>query len=250
LLYRPVNVKPWIVTAAFCCSALAASCGQSPEVREQDPRGASSLAFEVSPGVTVSTSNYRVTGPGGFASAGTVAVGSTALVTVNLAGVPPGTGYDVELSATASDGVTTCVGASPFDTASSSPVSVVVELFCTAPIAAQAAPPAPPGPPGNGTVNGSATFNMCPVADTLDVSPAEARVGGHLSLVATAHDSNPPPGGLSYRWRANGSLLPGLTQPSLTFTCTSVSNVTLAVSAFDGDAACNQALTAAVVCSP
>jgi hypothetical protein len=253
LLYRPVNVKPWIIAGAFCCSALATACGQAPDARERDLQG-TSQAFEVSPGVTVSTATYRVTGPGGFASAGTVAVGSTAFVTVTLGGVPLGTGYTVALSATASNGVTTCAGASPYDVTGSSPVSVVVELICAAPNAAPPQPPPqPPGPPpgaGQGMVSGSVTFNMCPIVDGLDVTPAEARVGGHLALVATAHDSNQGPVPLSYRWRANGSLLPGLTQPSLTFTCTSVGNVALAVSAFDGDAGCNQALTATVVCSP
>jgi hypothetical protein len=235
LLYRPVNVKAWIIAGAFCFSALATGCGQAPDARELDLRGATSQAFEVSPGVTVSTATYRVTGPGGFASAGTVAVGSTAFVTVTLAGVPVGTGYDVELSAMASDGVTACTGSSAFNVPSSSPVSVVVELICGVP---------------TGAVNVTASLNLCAMVDSLDIAPAEARIGGHLALAATAHDTDTGPSALSYRWRANGILLPGNTQSALTFTCTSLGNVALAVSAFDGDPACNQALTATVVCSP
>lgn len=221
------------LAAALVLSLVATSCGQGSDV-ESHERGASSLAFEVAPGVVVSTATYQITGPGDFNSAGTVPVGSSASVPVTLSGIPIAAGYSLTLFATASDGVTTCTGSTPFDVTSSSPITVVAVLECGVP---------------EGTVNVVASINVCPVVDTLDVSPAEVRVGGKIALSATARDSDSGPNPLAYRWRAGGSLLAS-TQPSLLFTCTSVGAVTLSVSASDGDLACSQALTATLTCSP
>jgi hypothetical protein len=101
-------------------------------------------------------------------------------------------------------------------------------------------------PTGQAQVTGS--VNLCPVLDSLEAIPSELRVGGHVTLNAGAHDSDNGPSSLSYRWTANGGTIPGQTQPSLMFTCTSVGAVTIAATVSDG--ACTDALTLTLTCSP
>ena len=71
-----------------------------------------------------------------------------------------------------------------------------------------------------------------------------------MSLLATAHDSDNAPSPLSYRWQANGQDISGQTSPSLTFTCTTVGNVSVQVIVSDGDSACNASSSITLTCSP
>jgi hypothetical protein len=222
-------VKRLLLTTV-CSVALAWGCGSNEH--DLPGGGSSAYAFEVSPGVTVTTATYRVSGPGGFTSAGQVAVGDAADVSIPLSGLPVGVGYQLDLNATASDGVTECMGSSAFDVPSTAPVTVSVHLFCGVP---------------SGDVSVTATTNICTMIDTFDVLPAETRIGGRISLSAVAHDSDDGPSAITYKWRTNGRLLNGLTQPNFTFTCTSVGNVTIAVSASDGK--CEDSLSATITCS-
>jgi hypothetical protein len=71
-----------------------------------------------------------------------------------------------------------------------------------------------------------------------------------MVLNAAAHDPDNAPRAISYRWTANGGVLPGQTQPTLTFTCTSTGSVVIGASVFDLDPNCADILTANLVCSP
>ena len=222
----------WI---GFCGAALALSaCGQGAGADDRGS-GAAGQALDIGPGVTVTSASYRVIGPNGFSSAGTVPVGSSADVSVPLSGLPAGTGFEIDLAATASDNMTVCMGTTDFDLPMGGSTTVVVHLTCGVP---------------TGSVSVTATTNVCPVVDALQVLPNEVRVGGHMNLTATAHDSDNGPSPLGYKWFANGGQINGQTTPTLTFTCTSAGNITIKVTVTDGDVTCNDSASATLVCSP
>jgi hypothetical protein len=221
--------------AALATLFLLAGCGQGPLDKGGGPAAATGQALEISPGVTVSSASYRIVGPNGFTSAGTVSVGNSADVPVMVAGVPIANGYELDLAATASDGTTVCEGSTSFDVTTSGPFTVVVHLTCGIP---------------TGQIQVTGGTNTCPVLDLLEAVPAELRVGGRVTLHTGAHDSDNGPASISYKWFANGHVISGQTQPTLMFTCTSAGVVTITASVSDGDAACTDSLTAPLTCSP
>jgi hypothetical protein len=239
IAHEALTVKRLISSTLSLCSmfALVPGCGQgeSPSGRQQLPAGASGEALNLAPGVTVSDATYRIAGPNGFSSAGSVPVGESPDVSVPVSGLPPGTGYTMDLSALASDEMTICDGRTQFTVPSGGSVTVVVHLTCAIPV---------------GDIRVTATTNLCPVIDSLEANPAEARIGGHMVLSVVAHDSDNGPSVITYKWSANGRALPGQTQPTLTFTCTSVGSVAVRSGVFDGDPNCVDTLIANLVCSP
>jgi hypothetical protein len=54
--------------------------------------GRGGVALQISPGVNVTSATYAIHGPNGFSTTGTLTVGATANVTVNVTGLPVGTG--------------------------------------------------------------------------------------------------------------------------------------------------------------
>ncbi len=193
------------------------SCSQGSTGSED--AGAIGLALQVSPGNNVSSATYTISGPNGYESAGTVAVGDSPDVPVVVQHLPNGVGYQMEVSGTASDGVTQCQGTASFDVANNATSTVLVHLVCGV-------------PSGDLQLNG--TINICPMLDGLSANPSAIRVGGTAALTTTAHDADNGPAPLSYQWSANGALLktPG---PNLTFACSSPGDVTIKVVLSDGD---------------
>ena len=216
------------------CGLALAGCGQGSGSELAGRAGASGQALDLGSGVTVTSASYRITGPNGFSSAGTVAVGDSADVSVPVSGLPPGTGFQMDLAATASDGMTVCEGVSTFDVPASGTATVVVHLTCGIP---------------SGEAQVTATTNICPAIDALQALPTEARLGGHMSLSVSAHDADNGPNALAYRWSANGRTLNGQVQSTLTFTCTSVGSVTIMVAVSDGTP-CTDSATVTLTCSP
>jgi len=183
--------------------------------------GSVGQGLQVTPDASVSTATYAVSGPNGFASAGIVLVGDSADVPVTLSHLPVGEGYELDLSGTASDGITVCEGSTIFDvTDSAATLTLVVHLSCAVP---------------SGDVDVQATLNVCPVIDGLDASPMTLVLGGVSSLRVTAHDSDNQPAALSYSWTVNGVRLAHQVGPALSFACSSAGDVTILAGVSDGD---------------
>jgi hypothetical protein len=202
-----------------------------------DTTGSVGLALQIAPDITVSSASYSVFGPNGYTTSGTVPVGSNSNVAVVLNGVPIGTGYTMNVSALASDGVTACTGAATFDVQDSVTSTIVVHLVCRQ-------------PPGTGKAAIDSTLNVCPLLESLDAIPAEALVGGILSLDAVAHDADQGPTAMTYTWTVDGVAVVG-SAPHLAFTCPSAANFELAVTVADGDPnpACADKLSVSVTCT-
>ncbi len=78
--------------------------------------GAGSVALVLSPGTSVSTFAYSITGPSTYS--GSIDVASSSAVTAVIGNIAAGTGYALTLSGTSVDGKTSCAGTSaPFTVA-------------------------------------------------------------------------------------------------------------------------------------
>ena len=200
-------------------SFLAAGCGQEGATRGSEASGSIGLALQVSPGSVVSEATYTISGPNGFESAGTVAVGDSPDLAVVVGHLPLGIGYEMDVTATSSDGLADCDGTATFDVTDSATSTVIVHLICGAPA---------------GDINVTGKVNICPVLDSLGASPSQVAIGGIVLLTAAAHDADNGPAALSYTWTANGADLKQRSQ-NLSFACSTVGTVTLKVTASDGD---------------
>jgi hypothetical protein len=178
------------------------------------------FGLELSPGVTVTQAVYTISGPNGFFSAGNVAVGESADLLVPVGVLPIGNGYELILSAPASDGQTICEGNSLFDVANSNPTTVTVQLACAIP---------------SGDLAVTATLNICPMIDSLGASPTDVTLAGTIAVTSAAHDSDFGPSPLSYKWTINGAPLPPQVAPNLNFACSQAGTFNFTLSVSDGD---------------
>ncbi len=209
--------------ARVCWAAALAgmtACGQAPSAGSSGPSGAADFGLQLSPGTTVTQGVYTISGPNGFFSAGNVAIGESADLAVPLDHLPIGTGYTLNVSALASDGLTSCDGSTIFDVTNTGPLTVTVHLVCAVP---------------SGDAAVTATFNVCPMIDSLSASPTDVRLGGTVALTSSAHDSDLGPSPLSYKWTINGAALNTLLQPNLNFACTALGTFNFTLSVSDGD---------------
>jgi hypothetical protein len=217
---------PFLLTGLLGCGAAS----ESPASRELGQ------GLQVSPNGTVDTATYAISGPNDFASAGTVPVGSSPEVPVVVSHLPVGVGYELELNATASDGIVTCQGSATFDVAdSSATLTLVVHLECAV---------------ASGDLDAEATLNACPVIDGLSANPVAVVLGGVSSLSVAAHDSDNGPSPLAYSWTVNGVKLPKQKASTLSFACSSAGQVTIAAGVSDGDPdpSCADAMSITVSC--
>lgn len=200
--------------------ACEVACGQSPNAGGSGLPGAVGLDLQLSPGVTVSRASYTISGPNGFFSAGNVAVGESAELVVALGALPIGVGYELNLTARASDGLTICNGSSMFDVTDGNPKSVTVHLECAVP---------------SGELSVTASLNICPMIDRLGASPTDVKVGGLVALTSSAHDSDLGPSPLSYKWTINGAALAPQSSANLNFACSQQGTFNFTLSVSDGD---------------
>jgi len=212
----------WLVGRVGWGALLASlvACGQSPGAGGSRQSGAVGLGLQLAPGVTVSQAAYTISGPNGFFSGGNVAIGESTELLVAVGSLPLGVGYELNLTARASDGLTICEAKSLFDVPNGNPQSVSVHLECAVP---------------SGELALSDTLNVCPMIDSLGASPTDVKVGGLVTLTSAAHDSDLGPSSLSYKWTINGAALPPQSAANLNFACSQPGTFDFALSVSDGD---------------
>jgi hypothetical protein len=189
-------------------------------------------------GATLNSASYAITGPGGFSKTGTIDVSHSTTLSATIGGLPSGNGFSITVSATATDGATSCLGSASFNVAAHATTTVNLHLLCHE----QART-------GGVTINGS--LNVCSVLDAVSATPNEVIVGGSLSLSASAHDSDSAPAALSYHWSAASGSFSDPSSASPSFTCLAPGLVTVSVSASDGDpaASCADSGSVQIECS-
>jgi hypothetical protein len=228
---------------AFGGFAAIAGCNvgtgaNAPSVTSQDATGQVSLALQLAGGATIQSASYTITGPNAFSRTGSIDLSSSSTLTATIGGLPAGTGYQISLSATTSDGKGTCLGSASFDVIARMTRAVNVGLTCHE-------------APTTGSVLVKGQINVCPVIDGLEAAPAEVQVGGSIALNAAAHDTDAGPSALTYAWTATGGTLSDATVANPTLKCTTPGMVTVSLSVSDGDPAssCADTSTAMVNCT-
>ena len=226
------------VPALSCSSVGNTSSEPSDSVNNAGDTGTVGLELQVGPGLTVNTVAYTITGPAGFSQTGSIDVSHSTTLVATIGGLPAGTGYGISLSATATDGATTCAGSATFNVAAHATTAVSVSLDCHQ-------------PPGTGSVLVNGQLNVCPVVDGVSAIPSQVSVGNSIALSGSAHDADGAPSPLVYAWSATSGTFSSASAQNPTFTCTvpGTSTITLTVSDGDTTAGCAGTLSTPVTCS-
>lgn len=201
------------------------ACSQppvAPGTVANDDSGTVVAALQIAPGVSVNSASYSIAGPGGLTKTGTINVASSSTLTATIAGLPAGNGFTISITATSTDGGTSCAGSAPFNVTARMTTALSIHLTCHE-------------APRTGTISVTGTINVCPVVDGVSANPAQVVVGAAIALAVAAHDSDAGPAALGYQWSAGSGTFSGATTASPTFVCTTPGTVTITVSASDGD---------------
>ena len=148
------------------------------------------IELELSDGTQIDEVSYQVSRNGKELLSGSISPsspGSTA--SVELYGLPQANGYTIEMTATSTDGETTCSGSAIFNVFIGAITEVAVMLTCK-----------PPEELGGVRVNGK--INFCPNLPEVVVSPLQTSIGNQIDVYARAADVEGDP--IEYRWTGTG----------------------------------------------
>ncbi len=233
-----------ILALGFCGITAIAGCGDqgsatnAPVSASQESSGEVNLALQLANGTTINTASYTILGPNSFSKTGTIDLSSATTLSATIGGLPAGTGYTITINATTTDASATCGGSNTFNVTAHATVSVTVPMTCHE-------------APRTGSVMVAGSLNICPTIDSLSASPSEVQIGGSVTLVAAAHDSDAAPSPLSFAWTTSAGTLSAATGQTTTLTCTTAGTATVTLAAADGDpaASCPDHATAQIICS-
>ena len=237
-MLRTIHTASVFVILSSTAFVVGGCSESSPSTAANAGVGSVDIAV-VQGGVTLTSVSYTITGPNSFTKTGTIDVASSSTVSAVIGGLPAGNGYTITLSATGSDGATTCGGSATFNVTAGAVASVTVPLDCHQ-----------PAKTGSVAVNG--TINVCPVADGLSANPSDVAVGFPVALELDAHDPDNGPSPLTYSWSAASGSFSSATSATPTFVCTTPGPVTLTATVSDGDstAGCPATMSVVITCEP
>ncbi|MEM9729908.1 MAG: esterase-like activity of phytase family protein, partial [Myxococcota bacterium] len=198
-----------LLSSFICACALALSVASCATTSEQptSSTGSLSLDLEIGDGVTIDSVDWEITGGNMDPMTGMIDVsapGSTA--SVEVFGLPPtdGPDYTIMLSATSTDGETTCKGSAEFGVEAGEATDVMVMLNCRRPNRL-------------GAVRAIGKFNICAELAKVVVSPLQTSVGSTIDLVSAGIDVEGDD--IAYRWTGTGGSFADPDAASTTFTC-------------------------------
>jgi hypothetical protein len=212
--------------------------GHATPAGQDDPGtqqvGAVGLALSLAANVTVSVVDYSITGNGITPRTGLIDVSDAAATpSLQVGGIPAGSGYLVALTASSVDGQTTCNGSGMVDVLANQISLITVVMQCRA-----------TGTTGVITVGGG--FNNCPSITSYSGAPATVSVGGSVTVSVSATD--PDGNALMFGWTAPSGRFGDTGAPVTTFTCTASGPVTLTMTITDG--MCPSSITLPIMCVP
>jgi len=230
-------LRALLAMSTVILAASAGGCSDAPLNHSSADVGGVSVSLSIGGGETINSASYSITGPAAFTNSGTIDLSNSTSVAVTLGGIPAGSGYNITLTATTTDGSISCGGSATFTVTAGQTVSVVIALSC------QEAP-------HKGSVQVTGTLNICPTIDSLSTSTNDVIVGASIALTSTAHDTDSGPGPLTYSWMSTSGTFNDPASPNPTFTCTAPGAVTLTLVVSDGDpnTTCVDSLQVLVTC--
>src|SRR5690242_15118778 len=106
----------WGLVGSLASAALVAGCSVAgtPNGGPVANAGQLQVALQLANGTTVSSASFAITGPGGFTKSGSLNVANSGTISATIGGLPAGNGYSITLSATSTDGSTSCSGSASF----------------------------------------------------------------------------------------------------------------------------------------
>jgi hypothetical protein len=227
-------LKIGFVTLLAGASAVVVSCNGTSNSGPTANGGVGSVDLAlVEGGVTLNSVSYTITGPNSYMTSGSINVASSATLSAVIGGLPAGNGYTITLSATGTDGTTTCGGSATFNVTAGAVTAVSVTLDCHE-----------VAKTGSVSVNGA--INVCPVADGLTANPSTVFVGYPVALTFASHDPDNGPSPLAYSWSAPSGTFTNGTTATPTFVCSVPGQVILTATASDGDPSTSCAATMSV----
>ncbi len=188
-----------------------------------DRSGTVGLELTLPGGQQVATVTWAITGPNGASTPvknGSIKVQNSQSIAFLVGGIPAGTGYSITLSATTTDGNTTCVGSATFAVTARATTNVSVLLQCMA-TGSEA-----------GAAFVTATTVNCATLNSVSALPASALVGSAVAVSASA--VAPDPSGITYAWSATSGSFDTPNAANANFTCAAAGTATLTVTVGDG----------------
>jgi len=226
----------WGFIASLAAAALVGGCEGTRSLGGSGPPvggpGSIQIALLLGNGVAVSSASYTITGPAGFTQSGSLDVSNSATISAVIGGLPAGSGYAITLSATSSDGTTSCGGSASFNVTAGATTAVTIHLTCHE-------------APATGSISVSGTINICPNIDSVSANPPS---GNLIALGSTADDPDSGPQPISYHWTTTSGTLSSATAQSPTLTCTAPGVVSLTLTVSDGDPGCATTFNVPVTC--
>ncbi len=216
--------KAAFLFAAAALGASAAMVGCSHRSSPSEDVGAVTVALTLSPGVTVNTVSYAITGNGITAISGNIDVTNSTHATALVSGIPAGNGYLLTMNATSTDGQTTCTGTTNFNVSANATASATVVLQCRG----------ARGTTGTVAINGR--LDNCPFITGYSANALEAFVGASVNVAVTATDFDAADT-IIYAWTASPAGLGTVAAPgsaTTTFTCSAVGSTSLSIAVSDG----------------
>lgn len=225
---RSLRPLGWLV-----CALAFAGC--ATDTTTSGETGGATILLELADGTQIDEVSYVVSGndmPDMSGVIDTSAPGSTA--SIEIYGIGPGRDYLIGMTATSTDGETTCSGSAFFDVAVGEVTDVMVILNCKLPRRL-----------GGVRVNGK--LNVCASLAKVVVSPLQTSVGNDIDVFAHASDLEGDE--ITYQWAASSGSFADPSTAITTYTCEEVGDHTLAVAVSDDDFVhCEHGWTVDVTC--
>jgi hypothetical protein len=232
LTTSPKKLLQILVVGTLGLSALV-GCGGEPAISGGGASGSVALAVQGTPGFTVNTFTYNLTGPS--SKSGSIDTSNSSTVSTLIGGVAAGTGYSISLTGTSTDGTATCTGSSAlFNVVASATTSVAVAIDCHK-------------APSTGSVAVNGTINVCPSITSVSATPPS---GNLIAITAVASDPDNAPQPLTYAWTTTSGTLSSTTVANPTLACTAPGTASLTLTVSDGDAGCNATFNIQLTCPP
>ena len=210
--FRLCSPLAWALAAAVT----GVGCGgdSSPDAAA----GSLEMTLELVQGGDIDEVAYQIIGSNTLVE-GTIdtsAPGSTA--SVEVYGLPPGDDYVIEMTATSSDGSTTCSGEETFAVDANRVTELMVMLRCKS-------------EPRLGGVRVDGKLNICAELTKAVASPLRTSEGTAVSVAANANDADGD--AVAYRWTASGGTIDDSTARETTFVCGDSGSATVTIEVSD-----------------
>jgi hypothetical protein len=178
-----------------------------------------SIDLELADGTEIDEVNYVVSLRGDELHSGTINTGSPgSTASIEIYGLAEDQGYVFSMSATSTDGETTCSGSAIFNVFVGQVTPVAVVLRCKP-------------PPEFGSVRVNGQINFCAEIRWADVSPLQTSIGNQIDVNVIARDEEGDT--IEYRWTATSGSFANPSLPRTTYTCEELGVHTITITVSD-----------------